>query len=140
MTKLCTKCQTEKPDAEFPKDKRLRSGLNSQCRVCHAARSKQHYTANRTKRISTDRYRVKIRRDIGRDVRPNAEQLDGKVFEFTASWVIEDNEAYPGEMAMISRDPNYPKDAPPWIASGDMEKVVDDKATPTLDASRRYEG
>jgi len=48
-SKLCTKCRTEKSAADFPKDSRLRSGLSSQCRACHALRFAKHYEANRQK-------------------------------------------------------------------------------------------
>ncbi len=69
------------------------------------------------------RYRVKIRRHIGLQVKPEAEQIEGKVFNFTLGWNIEDDELYPGEQAMIARDENYPNDAPGWISSGDLEAV-----------------
>jgi hypothetical protein len=45
--KHCTKCQTLKSAADFPKDRRLKSGLSSQCRACHAIRVKRHYVANK---------------------------------------------------------------------------------------------
>lgn len=61
-----------------------------------------------------------IRRRIGRLVRANAEQLDGKIFNFEPGYTMDDEDPYPGECAMIPDDPNYPKDAPWWIASGDL--------------------
>lgn len=67
------------------------------------------------------KYRVKIRRTEGLEVRPEAEQIDGKVFNFIHGWVIEDRKQYHGEIAWIPRDPNYPDDGPTWIASGDLE-------------------
>lgn len=67
--------------------------------------------------------RVAIRRDIGRDVRPGAEQLDGRVFVFIYGWMMEDDDPYPGEVAMIPDDPTYPVGAPHWIASGDLMQI-----------------
>ena len=63
--------------------------------------------------MSKQRFTVRIRRDIGREVRPEAEQLDGKTYTFT----------YPGEQAWLPRDSTYPVGAPPWIASGDLEET-----------------
>lgn len=65
-------------------------------------------------------FRVAIRRD-GREVRANADQLDGKTFLFRLGWGMDDQDPYPGERAMVPEDPDYPKDAPPWIASGDLQ-------------------
>ena len=69
-------------------------------------------------------YRVEIRRDLA-EVKPEAECVDGKVYDFSEGWVIEESDfsIYVGEMAMISRDSNYPKSAPIWIASGDLVLV-----------------
>lgn len=50
--KICTKCGESKPPNDFPKDARLRTGLSSQCRMCHAARSRKSYLANRSARIA----------------------------------------------------------------------------------------
>jgi hypothetical protein len=72
------------------------------------------------------RYRVKIRRDIGLDVRPEADQLDGKEFEFTRGWAIEEGETYPGEWAMIPADLDaWPRGAPSWVATGDLVELKD---------------
>lgn len=70
-----------------------------------------------------DKFKVQLRRDW--QVKPNAEQLDGKVYEFYHGWVIEkeDSDLYAGETAMIPSDENYPRDAPCWIASGDLQRV-----------------
>lgn len=68
------------------------------------------------------KFTVKIRRIEGAEVRLNAEQLDGKTFNFVKGWMIEssDSKFYAGEVAMLPRDVNYPTDAPHWIASGDL--------------------
>ncbi len=52
-----------------------------------------------------------------------AKQLDGKIYNFTKGWVIDDHDLYEGETAMIPRDDKYPEFAPTWIASGDLELV-----------------
>lgn len=67
--------------------------------------------------------RVRIRRDIGREVRPEAEQTDGNVYRFTPGWTMGEDDPYPGEIAMIPEDPAYPPDAPHWVASGDLEAM-----------------
>ena len=73
-------------------------------------------------------YRVKIRRGLA-EVRPNAEQLEGRVFFFREGWVIteEDSSIYASETAMlpITKEgyPKYPEDGPIWIASGDLVQV-----------------
>lgn len=80
-------------------------------------------------------YRVVIRRDLLRGgVRPEAETLDGREFEFRPGWTItSERPEYAGEWAMVpvwnSATHPYPDDAPPWIASGDL----------TLVAEQRYE-
>jgi len=71
-------------------------------------------------------YMVQIRRDIGMTVKPEAEQLDGKVYGFRFGWVQDDEDRYPGESAMLPNDPNWPEDAPVWISSGDLLEVIDE--------------
>ena len=73
--------------------------------------------------MSKQRFTVRIRRDIGREVRPEAEQLDGKTYTFTYGWLMDENDPYPGEQAWLPRDSTYPVGAPPWIASGDLEET-----------------
>ena len=67
------------------------------------------------------RYRVQIRRGPW-EVKPEAEQLDGKIYNFVDGWVMtsEDTSLYTGEKAMIPEDDKYPPDAPTWIARGDL--------------------
>ena len=74
--------------------------------------------------FSKTAYKVLIRRDIP-NVRENAEAIDGKTFYFVHGWHIEeeDSSIYAGEIAMLPVDDNYPDDAPPWLSSGDLEKV-----------------
>ena len=70
------------------------------------------------------RFKVKIRRGLAK-VKPEANQVDGCVFNFIEGWVMdaEDTSIYIGERAMIPRDNNYPITAPSWIASGDLEAI-----------------
>jgi hypothetical protein len=72
-------------------------------------------------------YMVKLRRSDVFVVKPNAEQIDGKIFYFECGWKIdEDDTSLPivGEHAMIPcQDQGYPRDAPTWIASGDLVRV-----------------
>ena len=64
---------------------------------------------------------VRIRRNIGKRIRPEAEQLEGKTFKFEFGWVMDDgNDPYPSETAWLPSDPAYPVDGPTWIASGDL--------------------
>ena len=70
--------------------------------------------------MNTQRFTVRIRRDIGRGVKPEAEQLDGKTYYFSFGWLMDENDPYPGEEAWIPRDPAYPIEAPAWIARGDL--------------------
>ena len=71
------------------------------------------------------KYRVKLRRDLGLAIRPECEQVDGKVFWFYEGYTIDDigRGQYWGEKAMVQNDTEYPEDAPFWIASGDLEPV-----------------
>jgi hypothetical protein len=63
---------------------------------------------------------VRIRRNIGLQVKPEAEQLDGKRFLFEYGWPLEDDhERYTGETAWLLQ--NAPRGAPTWIADGDIE-------------------
>ena len=66
--------------------------------------------------------RVVIRRQWKEPVRPEAEQLDGRVFEFTYGWKMGETDPYPGEIAYIPRDASYPHGAPTWIAEGDLKE------------------
>lgn len=75
-------------------------------------------------------FTVRIRRNIGRTVRPEAEVLDGKTFRFRIGWVMGGDDPYPGEYAMIPEDSRYPVTAPPWIASGDLCKEPSPNTAP----------
>lgn len=88
-------------------------------------------TDERTPERKLRRYRVRVRRDLA-ELRPCAEQLDGRVFSFIEGWVMgeADTSIYVGETAMVPQDPNYPVGAPTWIASGDLEAADWHLATP----------
>jgi hypothetical protein len=66
-------------------------------------------------------YLVKIRRELGQ-VKPEAEQIDGKVFVFREGWIMGegDTSLYVGELAMVPNDFDWPADAPAWVAMGDL--------------------
>lgn len=70
-------------------------------------------------------YMVRIRREIGLAVKPEAEQLDGKVFVFRFGWTQDKDDTYPGEAAMVPNDFDWPADAPAWVSSGDLQPVTD---------------
>ncbi len=60
---------------------------------------------------------VRIRRDLGRDVRSEAEELEGQTIEVQAAWIMEGSDPYPGEWAWMT-----PRDCPiTWMAEGDLE-------------------
>lgn len=64
---------------------------------------------------------VSIRRNMG-VVKPEAEQVDCKIYLFRYGWLIEDG-LYFGETAWIAVDKEWPIDAPVWIASGDLIEI-----------------
>ncbi len=69
------------------------------------------------------RHMITLRRALA-DIKPEAEQLDGKIFDFQQGWVMDaaDTSIYIGETAMIpTRGQDWPENAPSWIASGDMQ-------------------
>jgi len=71
--------------------------------------------------------RVRIRRDKTEfgGVKPNAEEIDGKVYRFVSGSIITegDHSLYVGETIWYPADYDYPDTAPSWIASGDLEDV-----------------
>ena len=70
--------------------------------------------------MNTQHFTVRIRRDIGRGIKPEAEQIDGKTYAFRFGWVMDENDPYPGEEAWLPQDTTYPVEAPCWIARGDL--------------------
>jgi len=69
---------------------------------------------------------VKIRRGEGWDVKPITEQIEGTETVFNAAWLITEEEGfikYVGEWAMMPERDGWPKGAPTWIASGDLENL-----------------
>ncbi|MBY5821501.1 hypothetical protein [Rhizobium leguminosarum] len=62
---------------------------------------------------------LKLRRDLGFEVHPEAEPFDGMRFRVRTGWRIEDDDSrYPGEYAMlVDFDQNWPLG---FIASGDL--------------------
>ncbi len=70
--------------------------------------------------METKRMTIKVRRNIGRGVKPEVEGVDGKTYLFRFGWLMDKDDSYPGEEAWIAADPSYPHTAPVWIASGDL--------------------
>lgn len=67
--------------------------------------------------------RVQMRRGQ-RQVKPECESLEGRVFWLRPLWWIEQEDVrYPGEVAL-----EFPRDRPPeaiaWIASGDVQPLI----------------
>ncbi len=75
--------------------------------------------------METKRMTVKVRRDIGKEVKPSVEQTDGKTYQFRLGWTMGDNDPYPDEEAWIAHDETYPHNAPVWIASGDLIQATE---------------
>lgn len=71
------------------------------------------------------KFKVKLRRGDKFKVKPECEQIDGKVYEFTYGWIIEksDSKLYAGETAWLCYDENYPLKG--WMASGDLIPVAE---------------
>jgi hypothetical protein len=47
LIKRCNKCKDEKLVGEFPKNRRLRSGVDGWCKECHRKASVEHYDLNK---------------------------------------------------------------------------------------------
>lgn len=57
-TKVCSTCKEEKPIGRFSKKKRLKDGLNGQCKDCQAAYYKKFYAERREEQLArTKKYR-----------------------------------------------------------------------------------
>jgi len=75
------------------------------------------------KRHEIIKAKVCIRRNIGLKVRPEAENIDGKIYTFVVAWMQGDSDKYPNEYALMPHDKTYPKDAPKWISEGDLKII-----------------
>lgn len=64
-----------------------------------------------------------LRIRAGRPVRSGVKLIDGKCFNFSEGWVMDNTDPYPNEIAMIPNDNRWPQSAPKWIASGDLVKA-----------------
>ena len=74
------------------------------------------------------RFRVRLRRGDGWIVKPEAEEIDGRIAWFTYGWPMdsEDSSIYVGEEAwIVDRAEPWLEGAPVWLASGDLESVDD---------------
>lgn len=75
MTKICTKCETEKPLIDFHKDKNKKDGHSSLCKDCKNNYRKKHYKENSevTKEKEKERYYLDVEksREKSRKYRKN---------------------------------------------------------------------
>jgi hypothetical protein len=58
-TKICSKCKEEKNVCEFNKEKRNKSGLRSECKLCRKLTRKINYEINRPNILEVKEYRKK---------------------------------------------------------------------------------
>ncbi len=81
------------------------------------------------------RFRVRARNLPGRELRPETALVEGREFDFVPGWPMDEDDPYPGEWAWCPASPDYPEDAPLWIAEGDLEPVKKktDEDTETVD-------
>ena len=63
MTKICTKCQTEKPISEYHKRTQASRGLDAWCKSCKTEYRKSYYLKN--KEYEKLRSRIKIWKALG---------------------------------------------------------------------------
>lgn len=61
---------------------------------------------------------VKIRKDW--PIKPEAAHLEGQRVSVEAGWIMDEDDPYPGEWAMLL-GAGYPI---PWIASGDLQNIT----------------
>ncbi len=71
-------------------------------------------------------YKVTLRRE-GYQVKPEAEQVDGKVYVFREGWIMDKDEQYPGEQILVPNDFDWPADAPDWVSIKDLEPAEETK-------------
>ena len=57
--KVCTICHVKKPTLEYNKHAKTKDGLQSVCRDCNKARSRQYYKDNKIKHLETIKKRQK---------------------------------------------------------------------------------
>lgn len=81
------------------------------------------------------KFRVQIRRDL-RAVKPEAERVDGKGYNFEEGWIMDDSDPYPGEVAWLAVDKAWPKGAPIWVAGGDLMPVPENEQKGTVAPSK----
>lgn len=63
--------------------------------------------------------RIQIRQTYaGRPMRSGAEQLNGREVQLVAAWLMDEQDAYPGEWALMPESGSI--DGLVWIASGDV--------------------
>lgn len=82
------------------------------------------------KQIERARFRIKLRKTYqGRELKPSMELIDGKIMLFEASWLMDDDDKYPGEWVMTPVEESEDRTIMlrdvgiAWIASGDLERL-----------------
>jgi hypothetical protein len=66
-------------------------------------------------------FQVKLRRSEKYQVKPNAEQIDGRTFQFVHRFIVDEG-LCKGEAAwMPDYNSDYPPDAPAWVSEKDLE-------------------
>jgi hypothetical protein len=82
LSKICTKCKIEKAVSEFSKNKSLKSGLQSQCKVCNSESNHEYRRTNQKKESERNRkYREANKDEIKERTRKHREYNLKKVRE-----------------------------------------------------------
>jgi hypothetical protein len=63
-TKICSKCNEEKNICEFNKEKRNKSGLKSECKLCRKLIKKKHYDTNKHKILENKKKYYLSKKDV----------------------------------------------------------------------------
>ena len=60
----------------------------------------------------------------GRPLKPGLKERDGEIIDVEYGWTMDDDEKYPGEVALIPVERmSFEKEDLYWIASGDVEVI-----------------
>lgn len=93
-TKVCTKCDVEKPVGEFGKDNRLTSGRRAACKTCRRAGDQRYYENNREASLAYSRRYYESNREAvlasNRRYRKNNPQTFGLIGALSRSTLSEE--------------------------------------------------
>lgn len=87
-TKICSRCEQEKPHNEFYKDKRTKDGRAYQCKECQKERASKNYKEKRTKKKRKEYYeqtKAKQRKQARKYYKENKEDVLEKQREYRNS-------------------------------------------------------